>query len=151
MGDKFAPSKGNSGSEKTRENACNNPYVENMSVTGAISESFILKFGEYRVYIISMVFLIAGAIILIYGLIKEGSQVFLLGSLFLILGCWFFILREYYLSRKCKRCGKEFAYVKTRDTEIVTEVHSVDSYDYFKCKYCGHECVEKKDVTPGLQ
>ncbi|WP_440955958.1 hypothetical protein ACSAZK_03100 [Methanosarcina sp. Mfa9] len=122
-------------------------YVEKTSITGVFSQYLILRIGESPVLFISALFFMSAVALFVYCIVAKGSlRLLFLDYLFFIFGVELYSMRDYYWSRKCNKCGREFAYVQTRDPLVVDNHSEVETTKWFRCKYCGHEYVEEKTM-----
>lgn len=119
-------------------------YVEQISFTGRLSEFLISRIEEKTLVYIYFLFFGIGIFIFLLGFELERLWVFLLSYVFLITGAVLKSTRDYYRSRKCKNCGKDFAYVQTRPPEEKASGYDsvVETTSYYRCRFCGHEHVE---------
>ncbi|MDD3041964.1 MAG: hypothetical protein PHW56_03340 [Methanosarcinaceae archaeon] len=119
-------------------------YVEEDSFTGHASEFLLPGLGEKTVVQIYLLFFGVGIFLFILGFKLEKLRVFLLSYVFLIGGGFLKRMTDYYRARKCKKCGKEFAYLEARSPEVEEYGHDsrVETTSYYRCRFCGHEYVE---------
>ncbi|HII01966.1 TPA: hypothetical protein HA351_10080 [Methanosarcinaceae archaeon] len=99
-------------------------------------------------WISGLLYLFLGLIFFIIGYHSKSNFLQCLS----LLGMFFFILAlevsnsvSYFKSRKCKNCGREFAYDEIGEPEITEistlEDYSVKVYRCYKCRYCGYDDV----------
>lgn len=119
-------------------------YVEEDSFTGHASEFLLPRLGEKAVVQIYILFFGMGIFLFILGFKLETLGVFLLSYAFLISGAFLKRMTDYYGARKCKKCGKEFAYVQACSPEVEEYGYNsiVETTSYYRCRFCEHEYVE---------
>lgn len=123
-------------------------YVEKLSITGILSQFLIPKIGIIRTRLLSLSLISFGYILLFYCFSGEHPYISLL-SILSIISCFSLMsLRKYYMFRICKNCGRELAYVMTREPEIKGDSPETIT-SYYACKYCGHKRVEVEIVVRG--
>jgi transcription elongation factor Elf1 len=123
------------------------PYVEKLSFAEKLSMYLISKYGEPKdtFYVTSAG---TGSVFLIIAAWLQSGIFFLIGISFLLFSTLFYDTKNYYVSRVCKKCGKEFAYKETREPLIINNYSKIVTItSYYKCKYCGREHEETRNVV----
>jgi hypothetical protein len=145
LGNISASSKGNTAKEAISNGG--KPYVEKLSFAEKISPYLISKYGEPNLLFFFIVAFGVGIALFLIGSELQSRIIFFSGIPFLLLAVLLYNARTYYLSRICKKCGREFAYVQTRKSEICQDGMEKTTYNYYRCKFCGHEHVEVKTAS----
>lgn len=138
----------NCNSEEKESDICSS-YVEKLSITGVFSRFLIPKIGLLRANILSLSLIGFSYILFVYGLFGNHPHIFSLSLLSVICGFALMSLERYYMFRICQNCGKELAYVMTREPEIISKYPEKKKTSYYRCKYCGHERVEVETFMIG--
>ena len=107
----------------------------------------ISRYGEPN-NIFYIVFPGTGAVLLIVAAWLQSRIFFLIGIFFLLFSTFFYDTKNYYVSRVCKKCGKEFAYKETREPSIINKYSKIVTITtYYKCKHCRYEHEETRNVV----
>ncbi len=139
--DKFTASERNSRGSRCSDES--GPGVgEEGSLTGALSKYLVSRLGESKLVFMAAGFLIAGMIASLFGFAQESAGNLLFGLLMLAISGVLFSAEDYYQVRKCKKCGRAFAFVQAGEPDIVGIGSKIMKTCYYRCKYCGHERVE---------
>lgn len=145
MGSKSFSSKGSDTKETLSEGS--KPYLKKLSFAEKISPYLISRYGEPNLLFFLIISFGVGIALFLIGSELQSGIIFFLGVPFLLLAAIFYETRAYYLSRICKKCGREFAYVETKKPTVADDwSQTVRITKYYRCKYCGNEYVETKSV-----
>jgi hypothetical protein len=123
------------------------PYVEKLSFAEKISMRLISRYGKPNTsnYIASAG---TGTAFILMAAWLQSEILFYTGILFLLISTLFYDTKAYYLSKVCKKCGREFAYVETGETSIINRYFRIATIvSRHKCKYCGHEYEETTNIV----
>ncbi|MCQ1536425.1 hypothetical protein FTO70_12220 [Methanosarcina sp. KYL-1] len=121
---------------------------EEASLEKTVSLYLVSRLGEENLVPIAAGFLLVGAAAVILALREESTWIIVPGFLLLAISAALFTLEDFYRSRKCRKCGREFAYVPAKEPDIVRWNFNIMETRYYRCRYCGHECVEVKENSP---
>ncbi|WP_440948670.1 hypothetical protein ACSAZL_10805 [Methanosarcina sp. T3] len=145
MGSKSVSSKDSAAKETLSEDF--KPYLEKLSFAEKISPYLISRYGEPNLLFFLIISFGVGIALFLIGSELQSRFIFFLGIPFLLFASIFYEARAYYLSRICKKCGREFAYLKTKKPMIADDWSQIIKIiRYYRCKYCGHEDVETKNA-----
>ncbi|KKG17517.1 hypothetical protein EO98_03410 [Methanosarcina sp. 2.H.T.1A.6] len=145
FGEKSASSKVDNAKEALSD--CHKPYIESPSFEAKTSSYLIFRYGEPNLLFFCIVSAGVGIALFIIGSELQSRITFFLGIPFLLLAAIFYQARDYYLSRICKKCGREFAYVQTRKPVVYDDwSQTIKITSYYRCRYCGHKYMETKSA-----
>lgn len=146
LGRKSVSLKGSHAKEKFSEDS--NPYLEKLSFVERISPYLISHYGEQNLLFFSIVSFGVGTALFFIGTELQSRIILFLGIPFLLLVYVFYEARSYYLSRTCKKCGREFAYIETKKPIVMDDWSQIIKITrYYRCKHCGHENMETKNTV----
>jgi hypothetical protein len=122
------------------------PFAEKLSFAEKISLYLVSKYrGPNTPFYLASAGM--GTAFILIAAWLQSKVFFFVGVFFLLFSTIFYDTKTYYLSRVCKKCGKEFAYAETREPSIINrDYRIVTIVSYQKCKYCGYEHEEMTNV-----